>query len=90
MKRQYVFQEGGLMSKGKKCILIAMFLLFVSFGISKAEPTPTISYLINTPVSMLDLGTYKLENFLIEQRKHLTIKKTASSHKCMRKFIIKS
>ena len=55
------------MSKKIKCIPIVVFLLFISVGISKAEPTPTISYLMNTPVSMLDFGIYKLETLLNEE-----------------------
>ena len=61
------------MSKMKKCIPIVMFLLFMATGISKAEPTPTISYLMNTPVSMLDFGIYRLENFLIGDVSNLAI-----------------
>jgi hypothetical protein len=54
------------MSKRKKCIPIVVFILFIAVGISKAEPTPTISYLMQTPVSMLDFGIFKLEKFLNE------------------------
>jgi len=55
---------GGNMSRLQKCVPIVVFLLFISVGVSRAEPTPTISYLMNTPVSMLDFGIYKLEEFL--------------------------
>jgi hypothetical protein len=54
------------MSKKQQCILIIVFILFIVVGISKAEPTPTISYLMKTPVSMLDFGIFKLEKELDE------------------------
>lgn len=64
------------MSKMKKCIPIVVFLLFIAVGISKAEPTPTVSYLMNTPVSMLDFGMFKLNTLLNDESAKLMISKT--------------
>jgi hypothetical protein len=61
------------MSINKKFIPIAVLILFITVGISKAEPTPTISYLINTPVSMLDFGIYKLNKYFDSINYDLTI-----------------
>jgi hypothetical protein len=59
------------MSKRKKCISIIIFFLFIAAGISKAEPTPTVLYLMKTPVSMLDYGIYRLDRFLRDESKKL-------------------
>lgn len=59
------------MSKRKKCISIVIFFLFMTVGISKAEPNPTLLYLIETPVSMLDYGIYRLDRFLRDESKKL-------------------
>jgi len=64
------------MSKINKCIPIVVFLLFITVGISRAEPTPTISYLMNTPVSMLDFGILKLNTRLESFGNKLMIGKT--------------
>ena len=64
------------MSRYKKCIPIVLFLLFISVGTSKAEPTPTISYLMNTPVSMLDFGIFKLNTRFESYSDKLRIGKT--------------
>ena len=63
------------MSRRKKFIPIAVLILFIIIGSSKAEPTSTISYLMNTPVSMLDFGIYKLESRLFEMRESWAIAK---------------
>lgn len=64
-------RKGGIMSKRRKCILIVIFFLFIAVGISKAEPTPTVLYLMKTPVSMLDYGIYRLDRFLKDESKKL-------------------
>jgi hypothetical protein len=63
------------MSKMKKCIPIVVFLLFIATGISKAEPTPTVQYLMDTPVSMFDFGIYKLNKYFYSIRDIFTFLK---------------
>jgi len=62
------------MTKSKKCIpIVVLVLLIITVGISKAEPTPTLQYLMDTPVSMLDFGIYRLDNLLIGDVSNLAI-----------------
>ena len=61
------------MSKGKKCIPIVVFLLFIAVGVSKAEPTPSVQLLMNIPVSIFEFGIYTLENRLFEMRESWAI-----------------
>lgn len=49
--------------KNKSIVLtIVIFLsLFLLVNIGQAEPTPTVNYLMKTPVSLFDYGMYKLD-----------------------------
>lgn len=49
----------------KRIIPIILILLSLS-SVSYSEPTPTLQYLINEPVSMLDWGLFQLNNKLNE------------------------
>ena len=50
-----------------KKIIIVVFLIMASVQTGRGEPTPTIRYLMNEPVSMLDYGIKWLEDSLIEE-----------------------
>lgn len=52
----------------KRLIVISLILLFVPAKIGMAEPTPTIQYLMNEPVSLLDLGILRLTLLLDEMK----------------------
>ncbi|MEE9117701.1 MAG: hypothetical protein V3U02_03765 [Calditrichia bacterium] len=61
------------MAEKKKCIPTAVFFLFMAIGICMAEPTPTVSYLMNEPASMLDLGLMRLERLMNEMNLDLSV-----------------
>ena len=44
-----------------KPVLVASIFVFVMTSLCSAEPTPTVSYLINTPTSVFDFGMYRLQ-----------------------------
>lgn len=54
----------------KKIILILIVVLFANIGLCVAEPTPSISYLMKTPVSMFDFGMHRLNIYLAEKVKN--------------------
>ena len=53
------------------------FLLLISWSSTPmSEPTPSISKILNDPISLMDFGIYKLEQF-IRSDSTLTLKGTA-------------
>ena len=50
--------------KRVSCSVVATLLFFSVGKISFAEPSPGFKYLMNQPVSMLDWGVYRLEEYL--------------------------
>ncbi len=50
--------------KAIKSILVAAIMVLITTSVCKAEPTPGISYLMNTPASLFDFGMYKMQNGL--------------------------
>ena len=54
--------------QGVSCLLMLMaFFLFAFAETCPAEPNPTIKYLMNEPVTMLDWGMYKLALYLNQE-----------------------
>ena len=49
------------MAKVKQCIPKIVFILFITIGICKAEPVPSVNYLMNEPASMFDIGLMRLK-----------------------------
>ena len=47
-----------------KHFTLATFFFFVCVGVCQAEPTASIKYLMNEPVTMLDWGIYRMGNAL--------------------------
>jgi hypothetical protein len=62
------------MAKVKKCMPI-LIVAFVAAGVCNAESNSTAKYLINTPVSILDFGMYKLGQYIDTHRRNLVIDK---------------
>jgi len=55
----------------KSIFVVTLFLLIVS-GVCRGEPTPSVKYLMQTPVSVFDFGMYKMERALEKQAPSLS------------------
>lgn len=55
----------------KRLIRVSLMisLLVATSSVCRAEPSPAVRYLIDTPVSMLDFGIYRIEKHLEESLK---------------------
>ena len=65
------------MIKKVKNVLLTVIILLSLAGIVHAEQTSTIKYLMTEPLTLFDLGIYKLDKLMISKfekaRKHVTV-----------------
>lgn len=47
-----------------KALSVTVIVLLTTIGVCNAEPSPTVKYLMNTPVSVFDFGMYELRRYL--------------------------